>query len=121
MRGARRPCYRWAVVKRGLLLIAFVAGIGAGCAHGHFVVAPDGEPATVVTCRHHSQSKCYAKASRICPWGYQVLDAPPGSLLFRCGSYPDAPGPDQEQEQEQEEQVAPDTSPRPPEEKLYRT
>ena len=61
------------VVKRGLLFVFLaVVVVVTGCAHGHVVMAPDGQPATYVTCRH--QSKCFAKAQRICPWGYQVLD-----------------------------------------------
>lgn len=102
-------------MKRGLLLIVFAFGM-ASCVTGHVVMAPDGQPATFVTC-HNYQQKCYVKAQRICPWGFEVLDAPYGSLLFRCGPYPETPQP----EQDQDAPAAPETTPRPPEQKLYRT
>ena len=106
-------------MKRGPLFVslAFVV-ILIGCAHGHVVVAPDGQPATYVTCHH--QSKCFAKAQRLCPWGYQVLDAGYGSLMFRCGQYPDPPPPEPYPDNPNT-QPPPETTPPPPAEKLYRT
>jgi len=107
------------VVKRGLLFVFLaVAAVVAGCAHGHIVPGPDGQPATYVTCRHPSQ--CFAKAQRFCPWGYQVLDEAYSSLLFRCGPYPDSPPPEPEPDNPST-QPPPEPSPPPSAEKLYRT
>ena len=106
-------------MKRGLLFAFLaVAAVVTGCVHGHIVNAPDGQPATHVTCHH--QSKCFAKAQRLCPWGYQVLDEGHGRLLFRCGPYPDSPPPDPESDNPNT-QPPPEPSPPPPAAKVYRT
>jgi hypothetical protein len=107
------------VVKRGLLfLFLAVAAVVTGCVHGHVIVAPDGQPATHVTCHH--QSKCFAKAQRLCPWGYQVLDEGYRSLVFRCGRYPDSPPPEPDPDNPNTQPPS-EPSPPPPAEKLYRT
>ena len=106
-------------MKHGLLFFSLaVVVVLAGCTHGHILIAPDGQPATHVTCHH--QSKCFAKAQRLCPWGYQVLDEGYGSLLFRCGQDPDPPSPEPDPDNPNM-QPPPETSPPPPAEKLYRT
>lgn len=46
----------------------------AGCATGHMVVGPDGQPAVEVRCHHHDQWRCANKVDRICNGHYQVLD-----------------------------------------------
>jgi hypothetical protein len=114
---------------KGLLLIAVAAGL-AGCVHGQTVIAPDGHPATIVTC--HDQYKCFIKAERLCPWGYQVLDERLGTLLFRC-PYPAAPplppqpqpqpppGPNPTLPNAPTAPAAPGTAPGQPAEKLYHT
>ena len=109
-------------MKRGLLVVFLTVAVAVtGCAHGHIVTAPDGQPATHVTCHHRHQSKCFAKAQRICPWGYRVLDEGYGSLLFRCGQYTDPPPPESDPDNPNM-QPPPETSPPPPPaEKLYRT
>ena len=107
-------------MKRGLLFVFLaVVVVVTGCAHGHIVVGPDGQPATYVTCGRH-QSKCVAKAQRICPWGYHVLDESYGSLLFRCGQSPGPPPPESDPDNPNM-QPPPETSPPPSAEKLYRT
>jgi hypothetical protein len=71
-------------VKRRLLLLMLAFGL-AGCATGEMVTAADGYPAIYVRCHGHRQDRCYVKAQRLCPGGYQLV-APPGygSLLIRC-------------------------------------
>jgi hypothetical protein len=107
-------------VKR-LSLVAVVAGFAA-CAHGQVVMAPDGQPATVVTCNF--QHKCYAKAERLCPWGFQVLDERLGTLLFRC-PYPSGPplppAPPPAPGQAPNAPAAPGSAPATAQEKLYHT
>ena len=47
--------------------------------------APDGYPAIYVRCHGHRMDRCYVKAQRLCPYGYQLVDQPGyGSLLIRC-------------------------------------
>jgi hypothetical protein len=56
-----------------------------GCAAASTVIAPDGYPAIYISCAAHRQDRCYIKAERICPYGYQLV-APPyyGGLMIRC-------------------------------------
>jgi hypothetical protein len=52
-----------------LLLFALVAS----CAHRpEPMMAPDGYPAVLITCR--DQTDCFRRASPACPTGYQLLD-----------------------------------------------
>jgi hypothetical protein len=57
----------------------------SACATGMMVEGPDGLPATYVRCHGHRMDKCYVKADRLCPWGYQIVMPPGyGSLMIRC-------------------------------------
>ena len=69
--------------KRAFLALAFLAGL-AGCG-AQLVMGPDGYPAYYIRCHGHQQERCYLKAERTCPYGYQMLQ-PPGyvQLLIRC-------------------------------------
>jgi len=50
-----------------------VAVLAANCAHrNNTVVAPDGQPALLLTCDSHAE--CLRQAGRRCPTGYQVMD-----------------------------------------------
>jgi len=70
-------------MKRAFFVLAFVAGL-AGCG-GQLVVGPDGYPAYYIRCNGLRQERCYAKAERTCPYGYQMLQPPGyGQLLIRC-------------------------------------
>jgi len=59
-------------VTRAVRMLALLVGLG-GCATGHVVIGPDGQPAIHVACHHH-QDRCAEKAERICAGRYQVLD-----------------------------------------------
>ena len=79
-------------MKRRLSLLVWVFGLAgcatvglAGCATGTMVTAPDGYPAIYVRCHGHRMDRCYVKAERLCPYGYQLVDQPGyGSLVIRC-------------------------------------
>jgi hypothetical protein len=63
-------------MKGGAVLIASMLG-AAGCAATattRTVNAPDGQPASSIECRQ-SESHCTREARRVCPGGYNVLDA----------------------------------------------
>jgi hypothetical protein len=71
-------------VKRGFLLLCLLFGV-AGCATGELVAGPDGYPAIYVRCHPFRMDRCYTKAMRLCPYGYQLADQPGnGALLIRC-------------------------------------
>jgi len=58
---------------RALSIVTLLAGL-AGCATGHAVTGPDGQPAMEVRCHHHEQWRCANKADLVCGSGrYQVL------------------------------------------------
>lgn len=69
--------------KRAFLALAFLAGF-AGCG-AQLVMGPDGYPAYYIRCHGYQQERCYLKAERTCPYGYQMLQPPGyGQLLIRC-------------------------------------
>lgn len=73
-------------MKRALFSLAFLVGCSllAGCG-AQMVMGPDGYPAYYIRCHGHRPDRCYAKAQRTCPYGYQMLEPPGyGQLLIRC-------------------------------------
>jgi len=53
-----------------MVFLAFVLG---GCASTRTVMAPDGRPAYIIKCG--DSAKCYARAQKVCPRGYVVMDS----------------------------------------------
>lgn len=71
-------------MKRVFSVLAVMVGL-AGCATGNMVTAPDGYPAIYVRCHGHRMDRCYVKAQRLCPYGYNLVEEPAyGALLIRC-------------------------------------
>ena len=50
------------------------AALAAGCATTQTVIGPDGQPALMVRCPRNNPYRCTARAYRVCPGGFQVLD-----------------------------------------------
>jgi hypothetical protein len=50
------------------------AALAAGCATTQTVIGPDGQPALLVRCPRNDSYRCTARAYRVCPGGFQVLD-----------------------------------------------
>ena len=70
-------------MKRAFFSLACLVGL-AGCAP-QLVMGPDGYPAYYIRCHGHRPDRCYAKAQRTCPYGYQMLQEPGyGQLVIRC-------------------------------------
>lgn len=57
---------------KNLLLIC--VAVLLGCASVKQVKGPNGEPAYFVKCGNTVKDKCGAKAAKLCPQGYTVLD-----------------------------------------------
>lgn len=46
-----------------------------GCATAKFITGPNGQPAYYISCNGGlSIIKCYKKATKVCPVGYNILD-----------------------------------------------
>jgi hypothetical protein len=77
-----------------MIRIALLSALAlAGCATSTPIRTPSGDTAHLVQC-HHDLLACYKTADRLCPVGYEVVDARDGRngfgyseryVVVRCG------------------------------------